>query len=232
MPFQMILIGKFPPPPAWGVPGVEARVLFEIGETSSAGVTVGRAKVPFWSPSITDFKAVSGGSTVVGTFVEFLQQIEMKPVGSIEWVSFISHGNKGHIAFSGTIDTQQEDVTFNDTLVSGNLINTPLAQRVERLRDRFTKNCWLDFYLCNTGANVGLLKEIADAFQLQTRGFSHAINYCPQVEKLQPSPNAAPRFVIRDRKRVSASSSCSAVKPSIFLLVPDRVATPKRPGFP
>jgi len=143
-------------------------------------------KFQFWEPSTVDFKEVSGATTVTADFDAFLKEIEKQSTGSISRVNLISHGDKGKIGFGGTVDIKRKDVFFSSTLEIGDLIATPLAARVNKTHDRFATGGDIVFFMCKAGIDVGLLKEIADAFGVPVRGFRDEISYCPEVRRKFP----------------------------------------------
>lgn len=143
-----------------------------------------------------------------GNYSSFLGVISAQQKGSIHVLNIFSHGNEGLIAFNSRIEPKKdgEKVFLNETTAitmkllrdiegktiihraAGSREEIPAGERIEspremsvRLRDRFSKDGRIVFYLCNSGATGELLQEIADVFQVEARGFSSEVWCLPKV---------------------------------------------------
>jgi hypothetical protein len=149
-----------------------------------------------WHPSTEDWEAVfhRGNPTVTPTTVEsfsqFLGIIQQQGKAAISRINIFSHGNEGLIAFSGSIDPSNGEVTLNTRTgldertitstepISGKdkkgipiLTDSP-GGTARRLRDRFANGAQIVFFLCNSarGISLPLLQEVANAFQVTVKG--------------------------------------------------------------
>ena len=222
----LTIAADFPYP--WGKPiptQLELRHMFH------SGLGDADPKFEFWEPSTEDFKAVSGATIVTADFDAFLSQIEKQAPASISRVNLISHGDQGRVGFGGTVDVQKKGVFFSSTLGLGELIATPLEARVKKTTNRFAAGGDIVFYMCNAGLDIGLLKEIADAFGVPVRGFRVSISYCPDVLETVP-PKGAPTYKLIDRKKVGTSGCSGTLVADILTLTPTVAARPKPPPTP
>jgi hypothetical protein len=211
----LTIAANFPYPFGTATSQLELRHMF------NSGLGEADPNFEFWEPSVVDFQAVSGATLVVGTFNEFLGKIQSQPPGSIVRINLISHGGSGKIAFGGTIDVAKSTVWLNDVLSIGDLIATPLSATVKTLQNRFAANAQIVFFMCRAGADVGMLKEIADAFGVTVKGFHNSFFYCPTVMK---NPNGT--FTLQDRKRVGTGGCDGQMESNILTWIPDVSASP------
>lgn len=220
----LTIAGNYPYP--WGtvVPSqLELRHMFH------SGLDRQDSKFEFWEPSVVDFQSVSGAKVIVGSVDEFLTLIERQPPFSIVKINVFSHGGRGKISFRGRIDINKGDVFLNEVLELGDLIATPLEQRVKRLRDRFFAGAEMVFFMCRAGSDVGMLKEISDAFGVTVKGFREFISYCPLVEEsAPPSPTT---YKLIDRNRIGTDGCDGQIESDPFKLMPNMTATYARYPF-
>jgi hypothetical protein len=198
-----------------------------------------------WNPSIDDFlAALDKGRTgiVASNFSQFLGSIQKQKENSIERINFISHAGEGLFAFTGIISgtdgrvslTQKgalDQKTITDTepiSLGGGVYQESLGAIAVKLRNRFTKEAKIFFYLCQSGAfneSGLLLQDIANAFQVKTCGFTSKIIWCANWKQ-----NAVERGLTGlGPYDVSPSTICGggSIKRGLAHLVPNRVKNPK-----
>jgi hypothetical protein len=157
-------------------------------------------------------------------------------------INVISHGSFGLIAFSGTIDKDNGavgldtrgalDLSIRETepipIKGGKEVQETLGAIARRLQNRFTKDpkAKIVFYMCNSGTDLELMQEIANAFQVQVDGFSHNVHECLDWEL-----NSAGRVQNINRTLTSNglkdNGECTDPKPGFKHLTPDRFRVPK-----
>jgi hypothetical protein len=156
-----------------------------------------------WSPSSETFARAYGPNAFVhdaNSFHAFLGLIETYTEGSIKRINVASHGNRGLIAFEGTINTGTVTLTEKTGIDLAKMNTQPrmlergttekesLGAIAHRLRNRFTTGAEIFFYLCNSGVDMELLQEIANAFQVTVKGFREQIWFCPKPGKVLGEP--------------------------------------------
>lgn len=222
----LTLIADFPY--NWSSESAEAKALHEAVEAKKADSNARH----LWSPSVRDFNAViSGGQACVGV-TGFFSIMQNRARSSIRILNLVGHGDRSNIGLAGRVVTDRTenvaqgeirgDTFFTSTIVSGDL--TPNSQWGDfivdnTLWDRFVEGGEIILMMCNTGTNIGLVKEMADAFRVKVNAFSKSIFYCPTFDSKPP-----PKMV--DRKRVG-HGSCDPVEDSLTKLSTDRSAKPK-----
>jgi len=157
-----------------------------------------------WFPHTLDFLEVAGkGSLTIADQWDFLLKI-MKAKGLIRRLNFISHGVNGQIATSGEMAEDGTSVSLDNGWTSvissgGTTIADPYAETwgsdgensgsvnvtvgdtsftLDDVRKKFTKGAELWLYVCHGGGDPMLLKNIANTFQVKTKGFSKVIVFC------------------------------------------------------
>jgi hypothetical protein len=184
-----------------------------------------------WHPGSDSWVEVYGATTTtkINSLSSFLGVIQNQKTHSIERINLFSHGNFGLIAFSGTIvesdvmlrtDTAL-DLRIADTdpiPLESNKVQDSFGTMARKLQNRFTDNAEMWLFLCNSGTDEELLQDIANAFHVTARGFSHQVWVCAEW-LLVAGSNIDRGFTSLDR--------CETKRRGFAHLRPDRSRRPK-----
>lgn len=202
-----------------------------------------------WHPSRDDFKAVAGDGIPIGSFAQFLKHIEIQPKGSIRKIIIISHGSddgvfafgdkireeNGHCilntktALTEAVINKNEWIYKESSQKNGTTYEESLGLIARKLRDRFKPNgAEIVFLMCNTGnggINRNLLQDVANAFQVVSKGFSQEILFCVQWDLRKGSR------IERGFTSLPSLGGCDKKMLGLSHLKPDTEAKPKpNPG--
>jgi hypothetical protein len=177
-------------------------------------------------------------------FKQFLGLISNQAKDSIRRINLISHGGKGIIAFTGSIDAgtgkiKLDPETALDLRISDleyesikpGLQEESLGMIARKLRNRFQKGAEIVFYTCNSGVDLELLQAIANAFQVVASGFREKIWVCPLELMRSPyaGPTSPPLIPTWTSSLTSLDPSCGEPKPGFKHLDPYRIRRSPQP---
>jgi hypothetical protein len=186
---ELNLVGNFPKPGSW---------------TAKKELDLIHAKT--WFPSTLDFLLVAGtGSIAIADTWDFCLKIVAAPK-KISRLNFFSHGTFSLIALQGEIaddgakvqlatnpDTGWTQVHFAKAILdpfaktwgdvgqnSGSVSLTfgGTSFTLDDVRKKFASDATIWLYLCKGAADPRLFQEVANTFQVTTKGFTHEIVYC------------------------------------------------------
>lgn len=228
---ELNLVGSYPKPAAW----TAAKEKELIGKDS-------------WFPHTLDFLAVAGkGSKEITSPEDFLLKI-IEASGQISRLNFISHGVGGLIATSGAIDPGGTECSLDTgwtQVVDEKYIADPYAKlwgdggensgsvkisvgsrtfSLDDVRAKFTADAELWLFICHSGADPMLLKNVSNTFQVKVRAFSEIIVFC--------APNSFPtsrRHRLNMHTGGTLKDSCASAVSDFHDLRWDRSAAPKKP---
>jgi hypothetical protein len=199
----------------------------------SPGQEIAMMQAKKWHPSSDDFQAVSGSGVVVGSIGAFLAVIKQQAPGSIQRINLFSHTNRSVMTFGGAVNAVTGDVTLNvnapgqePVAMDGSVLKNPdpasFGGIARSLRDRFTQDAQMVFYMCSGGMDVALLKDIADTFRVKAAGFRNALFYCPEFTN--PPPAIDRNWTAYPS--AGAANPCEGKQRGFQHLRPDSVASP------
>ena len=177
-----------------------------------------------WFPSTDDFVVVGAPAVVVTDAWSFLLEI-LKASRPITRLNFFSHSITGVIAMQGTIDKAGsvalgtvQDATWTQILGNTKAIVDPYAKTwgtvgensgsasitvnnvritLDAVRAKFASDALFWMYLCKGASDPMLFQQVANTFQVTTKGFDSAIVYCapsnfPASRKHTVTPQTTP----------------------------------------
>ncbi len=186
---ELNLVGDFPKPASW-TPQKELQQIH----------------ADKWFPSALDFLAVAGsGSVAIADTWDFLLKIVKAP-NKISRLNVFSHGSTSLIALQGeiladggnVILAQKPDTSWTQVFAAKAILD-PFAKTwgdvgqnsgsvsmtvggtsftLDDVRKKFAAEATLWLYLCHSAADPRLFQEVANAFQVTAKGFSHELVYC------------------------------------------------------
>lgn len=238
---ELTVYGHYPLPAAWADEAKEVEALKKNNEKKQGDPEL-------WSPTVSDFQAISAGGTLCADFkilladVVFTESAAKRPPGSVKRLNIITHGDRSWIAMQGEVIPTPERVIVNlkargaitlenleHLLTPGLTITAPSGDK----NLRFTLNdvhkalapeAELFLYSCRSGAGKELRDKLANVLQIAVHGFKEQIAFCPVFQEKPPR--------VVDRKWIAVGSCAATMEgkkrtSDFHTLKPDRSSNPK-----